>query len=327
MGGKSDSTDWGAVAAGQGEENAGVVRDQLYANRPNQYTPWGAQTWQTDETVDANGNPITNWTQTTSLTPELQDQYNKMMAISGGRMDIAGMLTGRMGGEFGQEMDWRGLNPMGQRPTAQYTLSEGSIGDPNAFRGRAENAMYDSAMSRLQPQFESRRAGLETKMRNQGLRPEDAAWKSQMSGMDNAQNDQNNQAMWSATDAGRQEAAQMWGQNMGQNQNNYQQSLGANAQNFGQSMQGSQYANQIRQQQITEALTKRGSSLNEIQALLNGQQVGMPSMPNFQGAQAAAPAPLMQGAAQNASGQNASNPMGGLMNMAGSLGGGYLAGR
>ena len=119
MGGKSQ-TDFGDVAASQGEENAGVVRDQLYANRPNQYTPWGYSNWQQDESVDANGNPITNWTQTQGLTPELQDILNKQIAIQGGRSDIAGMLTGRMGAEFGQTMDWRGLNPMGQRPTAQY---------------------------------------------------------------------------------------------------------------------------------------------------------------------------------------------------------------
>jgi len=326
MGGKSQP-DFGDVAAQQGIENAGVVRDQLYANRPDQYTPWGYSSWQQDEATDQNGNPITNWTQTQGLTPELQDILTKQVAIQGGRSDIAGMLTGRMGSEFGQTMDWRGLNPMGQVPTAQYTLPEGGIDDPYSTRQRAEDSVYNQAQSRIAPQQETQRQGLEIKMRNQGLRPEDAAWQSQMESQGNQFNDQNNQALWSANQAGLAESGQMYGQQMGMNQNAYNQALGANQQNYSQSMGNSAYANQIRQQQLTEAMTKRGFSLNEINALLSGQQVGMPSMPNFSAAEAAQPAPLMTGAAQDASAANAANPMNGLMGMAGSLGGGYLAGR
>jgi hypothetical protein len=130
-------------------------------------------------------------------------------------------------------------------------------------------------------------------------------------------NDQNNQALWSSVGEGRNESGQMFGQQLSNNQNNFNQALGANSQNYGQAMQGSQYANSIRQQQITEALTKRNSSLNEINALQSGGQVGMPQMPNFQGATAAQPAPYMAGAAQDASGANANNPMGGLMDLGG----------
>jgi hypothetical protein len=233
MGGKSQ--DFGDAAVGQGEENAGVVRDQLYANRPDQYTPWGATSWQQDETVDANGNPITNWSQTQSLSPELMDIFNKQVAIQGGRTDVAGNLVGRMGNEFSQAQDWSGLNPMGQVPTAQYTLPEGDIGDPNAFRQRGSDAAYNSAMNRVTPQFQEQRRAAEVKMRNQGLGPEDAAWKSQMEGISNAENDARNQAVWGSEGAGRQESALNFGQQMGQNQNNYQQALGANQQNYKQS--------------------------------------------------------------------------------------------
>ena len=86
----------------------------------------------------------------------------------------------------------------------------------------------------------------------------------------------------------------MFGQQMGRNQNNFNQALQANQQNFGQAMSGSNYANQIRQQQITEQMQKRGSSLNEINALLSGQQVQNPQMPNFNTASAAQAAPIYQ---------------------------------
>jgi hypothetical protein len=354
MGGKSQP-DFGDVAASQGEENRQVIQDQLFANRPDQYTPWGYSSWEQTPYTDAEGNQTMRWSQTQGLTPELQDILNKQVAIQGGRSDIAGMLTGRMGAEFGNQMDWTGLNPMGQRPTAQYTLPEEvnrnldyggipGIDDPYQTRQAAEDAVYSQAQSRIAPQQQSERAALETKMRNQGLGPQDAAWQSQMQGLGQRHTDQTNQALWSANQAGRDESDSMFGQQMGRRQQYgsererqaayfnqagqqaFNQALSANQQNFGQSMQGSNYANQIRQQQMTEAMQKRGFSLNEINALLSGQQVGMPQMPNFSQAGAAQPAPYMQGAAQQASMDAASNPWGALLGAGATLGGGYLAG-
>ena len=101
----------------------------------------------------------------------------------------------------------------------------------------------------------------------------------------------------------------------------YQQALGANAQNFGQSMQGSQYANQIRQQQIAEMLQQRGSSLNEINALLSGQQVGMPSMPTFNQSGQWTPANQLQAAAQGYAGEQAASPWNSLIGAGATLGG------
>ena len=321
MGGKNQ--DFGDSAVAQGEANKEVVRDQTYANRPDQYTPWGYSSWGNEEYIDpGTGEKTTKWAQTQGLTPELQDILNKQIAIQGGRSDVAGMLTGRMGQEFGNQMDWSGLNPMGQRPTAQYTLPEGDVGDPYETRQRAEDAVYKQAESRLAPRFENQRKQMEVKMRNQGIGPEDAAWKSQMGAIDQQETDSYNQAQYSAVGAGRDEAGQMYGQMMGRNQNQFNQALGANQQNWQQSMQGSQYANQIRQQQMTEAMQQRGFSLNEINALLSGQQVNAPQMPNFQGATAAQAAPIYQGAqdtynAGQAGTQNA-------MNLASGLGGAAL---
>jgi hypothetical protein len=52
---------------------------------------------------------------------------------------------------------------------------------------------------------------------------------------------------------------------------------------FDQNMSTAEYQNQVRQAQIAEALQQRGMSLNEINALLTGNQVNMPNMPSFQG--------------------------------------------
>lgn len=320
MGGKS-TPDFGDVATSQGEENREVVRDQLYANRPTQYTPWGYSKWTTETLPDG----TESWTQTQGLTPELQEILDKNIAMQGGRTDLAGGLVGRMQDEFGNPMNWDGLTPLQATPQTQLTMSNmGGVDDPYQTRQRAEDAMYNSAMSRLQPQFDSRRQELEIKLRNQGLDPQDEAYKSQMQNLAQQETDATQQAIWGATGEGRNEAGQMFGQQMGRSQQGYNQALGANAQNFGQSMQAANYANQIRQQQMTEAMQQRGFSLNEMNALLSGQQVGMPQMPSFVQGTAAQPAPYMTGAAQDASMQQAQSPWSALAGLGGQALGGYI---
>ena len=503
MGGKS-SPDYSGAAAAQGEANREVVRDQTFANRPDQFTPWGATSWTPYQGTDpSTGEAVTQWSQTQSLTPELQDILNKQIAIQSGRSDVAGALTGRMGTEFTQPMDWRGLNPMGEVPTQQYTIPEevqrnvdysdiptpsapgqvmnlntqgltgingpqqqtnldysgiGDIGDGADYRSRAEQSIYDKGASRLGDQFETRREQMEIKLRNQGLRPGDAAYEAQVQSINQQETDaygqlQNDAIMGGMSEAnqafnqdvtrrgmytgerdrqaqcsndananlfnmqsglrgqmfGEREAQgqfgnqaqqnlfnmqsglnnQQFGQNQAQaqfsndansnmfnmqsglrgqmfgeresqgqftnsaaqnlygmqsdlrnmytgerdrnaafynaaGQQAYDQSRGANQQNYQQAMAGSQYANQIRQQQITEAMTKRGFSLNEINGLLSGQQVNTPQMPSFQGASAAQAAPIYQAAVDQGNYNAGMSPWNAVLGAAGTLGGAYL---
>ena len=326
MGGKS-TPNYGDVAASDDAYNRESVMDQLFANRPDQYTPWGYNTWQqTPYTDPSTGTETMRWSQTTGLTPELQDLYNKQLAMQGGKADIAGNLIGRVGSEFGTPMDWRGLSPMGINPGVQFTIPENDVGDPNAYRGHAENAMYNRAASRLDPQFAGQRQQMEIKLRNQGLGPQDAAWQAAMQGQGRTETDAYNQATWGAVDAGRSEANQMFQQMMGRQQQNFGQALSANQQNYGQMMSQSNQAMNIRQQQMTEAMQKRGFSLNEINALMSGGQVGMPQMPNFSQAGVAPPSSGMTGAANQGSVDAANNPWASILSMVGQGFGGWAGG-
>ena len=328
MGGKSsDNTDWESIALEQGEMNEGVTRDQTYANRPTQYTPWGYTSWQANPYTDpGSGEQVTRWEQTQGLTPELQEILNKQTALTGGRTDLAGGLVGRMQDEFGTPMNWDGLTPLQSTPQTQLTLPEGGIGDPYQTRQAAEDAVYGQAMSRLQPQFDSRRQAMEIKLRNQGLSPGDEAYNSQMQNLAQQETDATNQALWSANAAGRDESGQMFDQMRDRSSTMFGQALGSNAQNFQQNMQSANYANQIRQQQLTEEMQKRGFSLNEINALLSGGQVSTPQMPNFAQASAAQPAPIYQAAADQASVDAASNPWNSIIGAGANLGSAAIMG-
>jgi hypothetical protein len=324
VGGKSQPN-FGDLAVQQGEANADVVRDQTYANRPTQLTPWGYTNFTTEQVNDpATGKPVTRWTQTSGLTPELQNILNKQIAIQDGRSDIAGMLTGRLGNEFGQQVDWGNLSPMAMTPETQFTLPEGGVDDPYQTRQRAEDAMYDSAMSRINPAQQQARQQMEIKLRNQGLGPEDEAWQTQMGNLDMSQADERQQALWRSVGEGRAESGQMFGQQVGKSQLDFGQALGANQQNFGQAMTAASYANAIRQQQMTEQMQKRGFTLNEINALLSGQQVGLTQMPSFAQAGEAQAAPIYQAGADQFSARQAQSPWNAVAGVAGSALGGYL---
>ena len=329
MGGKSSNDpNYEELATLQGQLNEGVTRDQTYANRPTQYTPWGYTSWQANPYTDpGSGEQVTRWEQTQGLTPELQSLLNKQTAIQGGRADLAGGLVGRMQNEFGTPMNWDGLTPLQSTPQTQLTLPQGGIDDPYQTRQAAEEAVYGQAMSRLQPQFDSRRQAMEIKLRNQGLSPGDEAYNAQMQSLGQQETDATNQALWSANAAGRDESGQMFDQMRDRSQTMYGQALGSNQQNFQQNMQSANYANQIRQQQMAEQMQQRGFSLNEINALLSGQQVGTPQMPNFSQASAAQPAPIYQAGVDQASSDAANNPWAGIMDLGGTLGGAYLMGR
>lgn len=353
MGGKS-SPNYGDLAVQQGEANAGVVRDQTYANRPTQMTPWGYTSWTPSQTTDpGTGESVTSWTQTQGLTPELQSILDRQVAIQGARTDMAGGLVQRAGSEFGTPMDFANLNPLAATPQAQFTLPEGQqtsldfsgapdIGDPERLRERAENAIYGRAQSRLAPQFDQRRQALEIKLRNQGLGPEDEAWQAQMGGLNMQETDAYNQAMFSAIDTGRAEAGQLFGQDVTRRgvatgeattqgnftndalRSQFGQNLQANQSNFGQATQNANYSNAIRQQQLTEMLQQRGASLNEINALLSGQQVNTPQMPNFATASSAAPAPIYQAGVDQGNYNAAMDPLSGLLGAGATLGAAYL---
>jgi hypothetical protein len=79
-------------------------------------------------------------------------------------------------------------------------------------------------------------------------------------------------------------------------QNAVTQGRGEAAQLYQQQMGTTNYANKLRQDAIKEEMTRRGFSLNEINALISGQQVANPDFENYNTAGRAQTPQLYQGA-------------------------------
>ena len=236
MGKSSDAPDVTGAAGVEGEYSRETARDVTYADRPDQTNPFGSVRWGTEQVRDpATGEMVTKWTQNQELNPALQGTLDNSMGFMQDRSALASGMTDRITNEMGGAPEWDQFGDV--------------VGfDPEARRQAAEDSAYSKATSRLDPRFASRSNELDIKLRNQGLSPGDQAYDAQMANFGNERTDAYSQAGWDSVAQGRDE---------------YQTSLS-----------GNERANALRNQQIQEYIGQRGFSLNEANALQEGQTVG-----------------------------------------------------
>ena len=272
----------GPDVVGASDVDRKTARDITYADRADQYNPFGSLTYTTEkvgvpgtETSSAPGTPATKgrwqypgehpgdrgdwipgkpatsgtgagygeyttkWTQNQQLDPSLQGAADATF----GMMDNQAS-TDRYNSQTAMDKGWQVQNEMGGQ--ANFNRFGDVVGfDPAAQRQAAEDAAYGKSTMRLGDRFNTQTEALEVKMRNQGLRPGDQAYDSQMKTLGNERNDAYTGARFDSVGAGRDE--------------------------FSTAMQGNNQANALRNQQIEEYIAKRGFSLSEQKALNEGQ--------------------------------------------------------
>lgn len=354
-----DPPNYKAAAEAQAASSREVTEQQTWANRPEQVTPWGTQSWQNKAMYDPSTDQMINrWRQTTTLTPELQAALDSQLRLQRDKSQLAESLTGRMEREYSKPMDWGNLPQMGQRVNAHdlvrgqamaegYDIAGPDLNPAARYNQDANEAIYNQWAERALPEQAKQTESARTKLYNMGLREGDAAFDREMNRVEQSQGDALRQAQYQATIGSGAEAqrmlgmdaatrAQLTGENLGQAQfhnqavsQDFGQRLAATDQHFENMMQASQYQTQRRQQELAERMQKRGFSLNEINALLHGQQVAMPSMPGFNTAQRsegvqALSAAQMQGQAELDAFNAEQQAMQGMMQGVGSLAGGFM---
>ena len=238
--GKPDTPDYKGAAEATAASDKEMLDLQTKANRPTQNNPWGSVNWK----QDAQG----NWTQDTTLNEQSQRALDAELGMGADKAELAQGMMGRLGEEFGSAMDWSSFGD----PTALEF-------NPDEIRGRAEDAAYGRATSRLDPRFAESDTSLEVSLRNRGLSEGDEAFDSAMANQAMAKTDAYSAAQDDSVKQGRAESSQM----------------------FEQQRQQADYANNLRQSQMAEEMKKRGFSLNEINAIMTGQQVQAPNFESF----------------------------------------------
>ena len=366
--------DYTGAANAQAAASKENLTTQNFANRPTINTPFGTQSWTTENRVDpASGQLVTGWTQNNTFGDtqngrNLQDALSSQIESQYKRSDLANQSMGRVEQEYSQPFNYEGLPAMqsggtpGDIRTAVADYSPGlntsfNFGDAPAaptYDTGYRDRVAQSLMERMMPVQEYQNRQLQTQLSNQGFKLGSEGYKR---GLDELAQRQAAER-YNAFDTAGNEAQRMYGSQMGARQqgiseamaqgNFNNQALGQaqgldinalNAMNAAQSQAfglNQAYANQqntLRQQAIAEQAQRRGMSLNEMNALLSGQQVQMPTMPTFNAA-GRSETPNLMGAMQNtyqanldaANAKNAgiSNVFGGLTSLgAGALSGGF----
>ena len=303
-GGGGNPADVVGAARETGEQARRLNEAQTAANRPNQNNAWGSTQWSNTPTWDeSTGQYVNRWTQTETLNPKLQEALDAQQNVQLGRSNLAQGQMGRVWDDLSQDMDFDqygdplALQGAGDIQQSGWDAMEQFQGmfdyDVSGQRQAAEDAAYQKAANRLNPQFEQEQAALLSRLRNQGLAAGDAAYDSAMANFSTGKNDAYEQARLGASAEGRSEAdlayqqlANKYGINQSANQQLYDQYMGglsfdnaAQQQQFAQNVQQNQIANALRTQNINEDVDARQFSLNELERLLAGQQIsgGPPS--------------------------------------------------
>lgn len=315
MGGKGSpppAPDYVGAAQLQGELSREALTAQNYANRPTQTTPFGSTTWGTRTVRDpSTGQDVTAWEQTTSLTPELQAALNAQVGSQKERSQLASDFMGRVEQDYSRPFDWQNLPQMAQltgasqlgtrlsdyTPGLQTGLGAGAPALPQFSEGYRDTVAR-TLMERMQPVHERQQQQLETQLANQGFTVGSEGYKRAMDELQQRQAGER----YNALDTAGAEAQRLFTMGMGSRQQAMAETQFANqalgqasaldlqrmqainqalASQQGLNQQYADYQNRLRQQAIAEQMQRRGMSLNELNALLSGQQVQMPQMPSF----------------------------------------------
>jgi hypothetical protein len=363
MGGKGKAPaapDYLGAAQQQAAASKELTNIQNFANRPTINTPFGSQSWQTGSTVDpATGQQVTSWTQNNTLAPELQQALGAQIGLQNDRSQLASDFMGRVEQEYQRPFDWQSLPQMAgldrqtrlntqladYAPGLQTSLQTQDNPALQQFDSSYRDTVAQSLMERMQPVHERQQQQLETQLANQGFTVGTEGYTRALADLQGRQAAER----YNALDTAGNEAQRLFNMGMGSRQQAFSEDLqggqfgnqalgqagaldmqrmgamnAALSQQQGLNQNFADQQNRLRQQAIAEQMQRRGMSLNEMNALLSGQQVAMPQMPSFVSA-GRAETPNILGATQmgydaalgayNAQQAAGSNMMGGLFSL------------
>lgn len=232
-----------ATSAEQRKMNEALARLETVLNRFNQTTPYGASTWTQDPTN------ADKWSLSQTLSPEMQKILNNQIKTSLGLGGITDTSLKNATSALGVPLTTAGLPAR----TSLDTILGGSS-NVNDYMQSIEDALYNKATSRLDPQFSRLEDQLRSSLAAQGITQGSEAYNREMDNFTRSRTDAYDTA---------QNSSIVGGTNAG------------NAL-FNMGIQGGNYANNLRGDQLSETTGIRNQILNELNALRSGQTVTNP---------------------------------------------------
>lgn len=216
--------DYEAAAQATAQGNIATAVLAQYGNMTNQYTPQGSVTYTPNtvgyistegerlspeqyatlgEDVRSKYNPLLQWNQNVTLSPEQQAMYDQNQQINQSLGDVAQQGLGYVQSALNKPLSFD---------------SAYGIQTPGQIQQEASDAAYNNATRYLDPQFERQQAGLENQLANQGITRGSEAWNNAMQEQGRAKEQAYGQARNQAYLQGLQGAGQAYNQSMGTRQ-------------------------------------------------------------------------------------------------------------
>lgn len=265
------------TANAQADANIRTAHEQQQINMVNSYGPQGSVTYAADPNAPG------GYSQTTTLNPSQQAFYDQLNAIMPeGMGNLAQALKAGAGGmSYGADLS--GLKPgqgivnsFDKGQGLQYDFSTGKPiqydvgGDLDAARQQSIDAVFNQAMSRLNPQYDRQYSSLQAELANQGLSANSDAYRNRLDQFGRERTDAQQQAAWNAVSAGETAANNLFGrelaqgqfynaaagQDFGQNQSAAAFHNATAGQDFGQNLDYASFGNQAQDQAYSQELAK-----------------------------------------------------------------------
>ena len=183
-------------------------------------------------------------------------------------------------------------------------------------RKQVTKSVFDRQLGLLQPEFTRQKEDLAQNLANRGIPIGSEAYNQATNRLDTQQSEQTQRLAQAADVAGGAEASRTFGL-----------TLQARNQAIADQLRANDLSNMARQAQLNERIGLRGQGFNELAALLGGPQIQQPTFFAPSAVNTLGANQLAMSGANNAFNQgmaNYSSGMGGLFDLAGSLGSAYL---
>ena len=242
------------LANAQSEYNKNNAIQQQLMNNPDQVGPYGSRTL----TMGPDG----RWTLNTSLSPQLQQNFDQSNALFGSMLN-------RANGALSNGLSY---NSLGAAPTFDTSKVPGlPTADANNLN-TVRDSVYRQQTQYLDPQFQQGQQDLESKLTNQGIMPGSEAWNREMQNFNLTKQKAYGDARDSAIQAGGQEQSRLFGIGLQANQAGMNNAVAG----FNAGMQG-------RQQGVAEQNYLHNAPINDIASLRGSTQFNMPSFGGMTG--------------------------------------------
>ena len=323
-----------------------LIQQDAAQNRITQFTPYGnllfgsvGNQGQFVQGLVPEGGTAAAYTQETPFQSQLRSQQE---ALGLGLATEAGQqfdqLAAQTPFDYTAGLPQYTFQDASNLPQFQSTISTENLPAlPTDFedtRRQVTQSVFDRQLGLLQPQFTKQREDLAQNLANRGIPIGSEAYNQALNRLDTQQSEQTQRLALTADVAGGAEASRLFGmastargQQFGENVANVAQANQARQQQIADQLRANELQNQQRQAMLNERIGLRGQQFNELAALLGGPQIQQPTFFAPSAVNTLGANQLSGSAAANAFNQQMANygsGMGGLFDLAGSLGSAYI---